>query len=1188
MPSRFNSPYTPSFLTALDNSKVVQLKYADFDLLDSNVRSSDSFKYDPNNFPLKSTQQLNVDWSKFENHCFFSSAEVKVNEAFNKIINEYPFDGTKKEVEVYLDSLTGFEKWVFDSFPKWSGGLHFSGTQVNEDPSNGFLPELGTHLVIRDSAGTLFPDISKNKTGENIINPDDNVSFTIETLVKLPMLANDNQVIFQKKYPTGTDCVCLYLTSSTSTSHVTGVFVVTSGSYSNQVSASWTKGEYNHICVTLDKANPIADNLRFFVNERLSSESVTKFNFKKLDIDNANAFIGSGSAFGSPDGVVTPRQTLSGTLDEFRVFHAIRDEETQLQYASRGLYSTPSLKLYYRFNEPNGIFSNNPDVNSVVLDSSGNSLHSNVRNYNVDLRVDMFNEPQNPMENESDQFKIVLFPSYSEVTDLNASLLSSASSYDSQNPNIILKLIPKHYLLEGAAQDGFKNVEGLAGEPYGGDGIPGQGKVGPAQIILTFLYIWAKFFDEIKIYIDSFVTQRSVAYDVTDTTPDNFLDDIIRGYGIYLPKFFNNATLEQFAEGKNLPGLADLDTPLKKLQAVLTRRVLINMNDILRSKGTLHSVRSFLRSIGIDPDNSLRIREYGGSKIKQITTSRDKRTESLAMIDFAEPTSFVVSPPLSASRIEPGFPLPRGSFVTDPLTGKNVDTNVSTDGFLTSGSWHVEGIFKVPPQRVPSLQGSDQSLLRLITTGSQTAALGYKPSLIANVIATQKVEHPYKPATLQLFMRPGSSLVSPLLHMQMDMSGAGIFDGDKWNVAIGCFRNDEIGSNVSSSYYLRAAKADIGERIEYYTTSSFFYEKYNALDTNILQDRIFASPHTYNVSGTYICVGSNQQISTAGTFPHLNGTSVAPAARQTNFIGWASNLRFWSKGISIEEWKEHVRNPKSLGVADPKINYNFTKNVTGSFQKLRLDTLQKQAVDERNADFYGKINFRDFSLNLGDSFGTGFVPRSKVMIGDVFAYTNLSPHFDEASSSEKIRIRSFLKFDADNAEDNPWASEAPSYLSVITPSYQADQVFVKEEPQDDLRFSIEFSLSDSLSRDMINMFSSLDPFNNYLGGPEMMHSPDYPDLEVLRDVYYNRLSDKPSTKKFLEFYKWFDMSISTFIEQLLPGKTKYKGTNYVIESHLLERHKKEYPRIDFDKRGTTDSSAALNLQNTEILTGYIL
>ena len=71
--------------------------------------TSSSFKFDPPGAPLKSTQQIPLDFSKFENHTFFNSAESNVNIAFEQVINKYPFDGTFTEREDFLQSLTGFE-----------------------------------------------------------------------------------------------------------------------------------------------------------------------------------------------------------------------------------------------------------------------------------------------------------------------------------------------------------------------------------------------------------------------------------------------------------------------------------------------------------------------------------------------------------------------------------------------------------------------------------------------------------------------------------------------------------------------------------------------------------------------------------------------------------------------------------------------------------------------------------------------------------------------------------------------------------------------------------------------------------------------------------------------------------------------------------------------------------------------
>ena len=1140
MATKYNSNYIPAFFKAFSESKPVVATYSDFNLTDSNHGNTGSFKYDPLGSPLKSTQQLNVDWTKFENHCFFSSAEVKVNEAFNKIVNSYPFDGTKKEVEQYMDTLTGFEKWVFDSFPRWSGALHFSGTQAGEDPSGGYSAGLGNWISVKDKSGNLYPEISKNNKGDVVINPEEDASLSIEMLLKLPQTTNGTQVVFQKA-SSNVDGFMLHLDATASTDAVNAVFSISSGSYRNSVDASIKKGAFNHLCVVLDKNDAQKQNLKFFVNETLVSTSKNYVNFSKLSIDSSDLLIGSGSSFYVGQTLVTPTQTLSGTMDEFKVYHSSRDVAQQKLNIKRGSYATSDLKLYYRFNEPSGSLSLNNDaqVDSIVLDSSGNSLHSVVKNFQFNRRVNVSSLADNVMIDEKEEFKVVLFPAYADVISLNIDLLAEAKSYDRSNPNTIFKLIPPHYLLEGAVQDGFENPDGNGGNPYGGSGIPGKGEKGSVQIILTFLYIWAKFFDEIKIYLDSFATLKTVSYDLNDTVPDNFLEDMIRSYGIYLPKFFSHSTLEQFAEGQNVDGLTDSKTPLKKIQAIITRRVLINMLDIMRSKGTKHSIKSFLRSVGIDPENSIRIREYGGPTTKQITTSREKRMESIAFVQF-DPGSLIATPFLTASRVEPGYPQPVGSFKKDSL-GRNTGTTNSSDGLLTSGSWNIEAVFKMPPQRQSLITADEgnQSLFRIVTTGS-SPPVGYSdPALIANVVVTQQNTFSNKKATIKAYIRPGFVYSDPVLSMSIDMPGKGFFDGDKWNVSLGCIRGDELGT-LSSSYYLRIGKVESGELSETYETSSFF----SPGSGNVFRQK----DQYYNASGSQIRIG-NETINDDVVIPFLNDTLTSdPIARTAQYVGWASSLRFWSKSMSLNEWKEHVINPRSVGVDDPLKNYNFTKNISGSFAKLRLDTLQKQPT--KTSDATGSIAFVDYSLNFSNVYtnGVGFATSSNVLLGDFFDYSYLSPMFDEMSTDDKIRIRSYQ--DPQLVDASPWAVTAPSYLS--------QEIMVNEEPQDDTRLSIEFSMIDSLDRDMISMFSSLDFMSDAIGSPELMFSPDYPDLDRLRDVYFNRLSGKPNFKKFFEFYRWFDVSISSFIQQLIPSKTAYKGTNYVVESHMLERHKNSY------------------------------
>ena len=1141
MAAKIGSISSPSYVKSIQqDSKPIQLTAEDIKSLNESVDFSSGdwdFKFDPINYPLKSTQQLNVDWSKFENHTFFSSAEVKVNEAFNLIINNFPFDGTKKEIQTFLDKLTGFEKYVYDNFPVWSGALQFSGTKVGED----FNGTKGSWISVKDKSGYLYPDISKNNKGEVIINPDASGSISIETLVYLPSIANSTQVICQKQ-SSPNDGFTLYLSPDASTSYVTASFSISSGSSKLNTSAVLKKGAYNHICVAFNREENFPDaNLQFYVNEKLISTSSNVMSFGKLDIDNSDFLIGTGSAFYYNNSLVTPTQTFSGTLDEFRLFHSVRSVEKQKLYFDRGIYSTPDLKLYYRFNEPPPLLSlinEQETVNSIVLDSSGNSLHAYVNNFTGSLRVNSALDTLNPVSNEKREFTTVLFPAYDEVKNLNASLLLTASLYDQANPNYIVKLIPKHYLLEGADDEGYFNANGNAGDAYSGSGIPGQGQKGSTHIILTFLYIWSKFFDDIKMFVDAFGTLKTVGYDLNETTPDAFLTDLIKSYGFYLPSFFNHADINKFSDDDDAGQTTQYTTGLafKKVHSQIMRRVIVNINDFVRSKGTKHSIRSFLRSVGIDPDNSLKIREFGGNTTKQLGTSRNKRLESIPVVDFTS-ASIALSSPLTASRIEPGFPTPSGQFVYS--NNHIVGTTNSSDGLLTSGSWSVECNYKFPPYKIDVIGNSNQSLLRMVVTGSNAYA---KPGLITNIIATQKTVT--EPSTITAYVRPGSAVDSPTLTLSLNLSGAGIFDGERWNISFGRKRSDEFGLNyLSSSYFLRAGKSNYGDVEEVYTTSQFFHEK-KSTEANIFE----VSSPLYNASGSYISIGSNQTIPTSILYPYLNNTAeVSDEARTTSFYGWTSHLRFWSKFIDVNEWKEHVRNYKSAGVSNPKVNYNFVTNVSGSFNKLRMDTFSKQP--ERDADNTGKIIFVDHSYNnlvmTGSAFGSG---SNVVIIGDVGSYSYLSPDFDEASTDEKVRIRGLSQ--SSNLDENPYAS--------IGPAYSSNESFMKEEPSDDTRLSVEFSLTDALNRDIITMFSDLDVLGDAIGRPENMFSSDYPDLDVLRDVYFNRLTENLNFRNFLEFYRWFDLSISSFIEQLIPGKTRYKGTNFVIESHMLERHKREF------------------------------
>lgn len=1147
MTTKKPSPYVPSFLkAALEGNRPLQLTFSE--VKDSNILSTSSFIYDPQDAPLKSTQQLNIDWSKFENHTFFMSAEAKVNLSFEQVINGYPFDGTRQEVESFFEKMTGFDRYVFDQFPKFHGQLMFSGTQVGETS-----PGAGSYIIVKDAAGSLYPELSKAPHGQSVLNPR-GTSLSIEMQIYLPASATVGTQVVCQKISGSTQGFTLYLTPTTSTSSVEARFSVASGSFSLTVPCNLDKGRFNHIAVELNRETG-AHYLEFFKGGESANVTKSRYTFGDFDIDASDFTIGSGTVMTLGAAVVTPNQTFSGTLDEFRLFHSARSADLQQQFAPKAIFAQPELKLYYRFNEPAPPLAtlDTDQSNAIVIDSSGNSLHAVISNFltygqygtngrltGSFLRQNASLDPTSQVIFEKEESCPVLFPAFADVVELNALLLESASLYDKANPNLITRLVPQHYLLEGALFDGFDEPEGDGGAPYAGSGIPGQGKLGNVQIFLSLLYIWAKFFDEMKLFIDSFSALRTVSYDTNTSMPNNFLRDMVRHYGFHMPALFNDSTLEQYIAGENIgQEISTSETPIKHVQNELLRRILINMPDVLRSKGTQHSIKVFLRAVGIDPENSVRLREFGGPTVRQLQFTRENKRDVSTMVEFIT-SSLAVSPFLTASRYEPGFPQIRGQFVQADKFPPNGISNDTNDGLLTSGSWTVESIVKYTPRHIKLMTSATQSLVRMCVTGS---AMSGNLGLVANLLAVSSSADP----KLILYLRPGTNAASPLLHMSMSIPYNSIFDGDKWNVSFGCTRNDAIGSRVSSSYFLRLGNQNGGDLAHFQTTASFFYELITS-ESNAF--RLASS--TFNANGTFLAVGENQLIPSGvgNSYLYLNNTSVSDLeARVVAFTGLQSNLRFWSRALTEDEWAEHVRNHKSLGVEDPTVNYNFVTTRSGSFEKVRIDTLGKQDTRRANATAslgpLGSITFLDFSLNGLHMTGSGFPIDRDCLRGELFDYSYLSPYFDEAASNEKVRIRSFKNQDL--VDSTPWAGVAPIY-----------EIVKSEQPTDDVRFSVEFSLIDALNRDIITLFATLDAIDNAIGSPELVFSPDYPSMETLRNIYFNRIREKLNFKGFFEFFRWFDASIGTFINQLIPRKTNFKGTNFVIESHMLERHKLEY------------------------------
>lgn len=1062
--------FKQSVATNLAKTTVLQQKSIESNI---SVGATASFRYDPIGSGIKSTQQFNVEWSDFAQHTFYNSAQVKTNEAFKTIINNFPFDGSKIKYEEFTDSLTGFQKYVLDSLPTNLGYYFANGSGS---------------ISVLDVAGAEVPSISLDKTGNSILNPGTS-SFASEFWLWIPNQNNDNSIIFQKISGSVFGISC-WLSASAGSNALVG-FTVNSQSVNLSISQSVSKSIWNHCAFSYNREDGI-NNISCYLNGIFVSSS-NKVEIGQIDFDFANLNIFSGSTFAySPATQFVPQTYLSGAIDEFKFWHKTLTSEQILDNYQRNIFAQDSLKLYFRFNEPSDIAKN------IILDYSGNSLFGSYTSRSFATA----SIAAKPLIYEQTWLNPILFSNNSLLTNLKTTLLASASLFDAENPSIITNLIPEHYFLEGQIQDGLSTEVGLIESSISSEDLPRTTKLGDTQVLLSLLYAMATFFDEVQLNIKEFSNLIHIEYDSENIISDYFLQFLAERYGITLPDLFNGSSVDQFISGDNIldANSSVILGNLKYVQNQIWKRILINANDILNSKGTKHSIELFMRSVGVEPNSVFKIKEYGGPIQRSLLASREQRQDFAGFLTFTT-SSFVSSSYLSGSRIEPGFPT---------ITG------AASDGLFTSGSWTFEGLYRLNSTSSYTTQSLGRISTKLITTGQET--------VLANLLA-------FNSGTLKLTVRPNTTFTTGQA-LSLYLTGAfNVFDSSIWSVSFGKQRNDEILGNTSpsSSFFIRIAKQSYGEIIESYATSAYYDDNGANSAANIFTALPAA---TYVPSGTFIAIGSAS----------VNAALASQINSETNFDGKISEIKFWSRYVENDEWYEHVKNYKSIGTNDPLTTNQFEIMQTGSFEKIRIDCQVKQIVTESNSS--GEIVLFDYSQNNFHMSGSGFPASTRVITPQVIYYSILSPSFDEAVTYSKVRVRSLQDI---LPTDETYIEQAPIY-----------ELGSEEQPTDNTKLSIDFSITDALNQDIINIFGSFDSLNQILGDPSNLFASEYVGLENLRKAYFKRLTNNINLKSFFEMYKWFDESYGNFIKQLIGRNVKYKGINFVVQPHMLERSKVQY------------------------------
>ncbi len=255
------------------------------------------------------------------------------------------------------------------------------------------------------------------------------------------------------------------------------------------------------------------------------------------------------------------------------------------------------------------------------------------------------------------------------------------------------------------------------------------------------------------------------------------------------------------------------------------------------------------------------------------------------------------------------------------------------------------------------------------------------------------------------------------------------------------------------------------------------------------------------------------------------GSSVLTAS---NGQWWGQEVRLWNKALNNEEILDHAANFESYGCAS-------------SFDNRELQ-VHWRLNDGGAVDGSGKVSVIDSTpaglTGSGIGYAVGKVPFNKFLED----YTYI-PSIDYGWNQKKVRL------------------------------FSGSSISPFDEYQDERFVSLELNMVDALNEDISHLMTSYDELVQFIGLPVNRYRESYQGLGQMRETYFKRLQGNLNFRVFADMLDFFDRSFVKIVQRLLPARSVFKGDEFIVESHMLERPKYQYglrPIIDglIDVSGT--------------------
>ena len=1101
----------------------------------------------------KNRFEPHVDFSKPENFAKFGSAEQYYAESIKRIYKTYPYDGSLKEKTQWHNSSSFFDKYVLETiYPKSTGYAIFSSDGWGGNTSAGALvngvglPENVEYIQFfggpnpdpdNTSIKDIFPSVSgkaniydSNKNRESNLKLDFDEGVTVEFWLKkgdvVSALTGAAESIFDiwngDDTAAGYGRLLIYLRQSTGILRCRIVSGSIDSANIDLDTTAVTDNKWHHHAVTFKNTDDDGFEINYYKDGALTfvPSLPTANNVNEITgslIANIGAFRRPSTSQSTTAGLSSAQKIdgygkLSGSIDEFRFWKEARNAKeigrnwlTQVYGGTNTDDSNTKLGVYYKFNE--GITTTS-SIDSIVLDYSGRLSSGSWTGYSSNSR----NTGSAILSASAAAYEFedpIIYVQHQAVTGALDTYSKKGRAYDYANNAAIYNTIPEW----------IRSDDSEAG-----------------QNLLKLTQIMASYFDSLSLQIEalpsiknaaynpfsaSFETTSSVSTGSHSYKPLPFANRLLESAGLILPEIFVDADIiSQFAARDEKKLFKD---KLYNTKNLIYQNLYNNLVYLYKSKGTEKAFRNAIRCYGVD-DEIIKVNVYGNNITYEFKNSYNHTVEKKNYVDFNHPSRFQGIVYQQTSSVVPDSV----SFISgavDSLSGSAL-------------TLEAEIVF---PERASAKNSTSGDFIRFPNLSSSLfgfhGAISQKDELQTDLNDTT---FPESDPTIQLYAIR-DELNSSNVYFQCTSSMLGInitssvfydvYDNEKWNFAVRLRPSNWPLTTTSGAIDQWDLGAGTVEFCGFNATQNYIKESFSltqSVSTGNQSNILLSSPKR-------VYVGADR----------LNFTGSTATLSDVK----ASSVRYWIDYLPDETIEAHAKDAGNVGLLDPYQHLFNPVNTAGEIKNWYIPKIDSLVLNYDFAKLTGSDSGGYFAV---DDISSGSVSRAGEYgdLGNIIKAQHTATGFGFPASSTKVVDRNYIPAARQRLPESVASSD------MIEIRTQDDINFTRETRPITHFISIEKSMYQTISEEMLKMFATIKDFNSVIGDPVNRYRQNYKKMEKLRQLFFERVEEVADLDRYINYYKWLDASIDMLIEQFFPmSADSTDSVRNMVESHVLERNK---------------------------------